>query len=47
LPRRPTASTSTALGRRLAVIEPKKYTMSGAVALMTGALEAPAEERVH
>jgi fructose transport system ATP-binding protein len=35
------------LGRRLAVIDPKKYTMSEAVALMTGALEAPAEERVH
>ena len=35
------------LGKRLAVIDPKKYTMSEAVALMTGALEAPAEERVH
>jgi fructose transport system ATP-binding protein len=35
------------LGRRLAVINPKKYTMSEAVALMTGALEAPAEERLH
>jgi fructose transport system ATP-binding protein len=35
------------LGRRLTVIDPKKYTMSEAVALMTGALEAPAEERVH
>jgi fructose transport system ATP-binding protein len=35
------------LGRRLAVIDPKKYTMSEAVALMTGALEAPAEERLH
>ena len=35
------------LGRRLAVIDPKKYTMSEAVALMTGALEAPAEDRVH
>jgi fructose transport system ATP-binding protein len=35
------------LGRRLAVIDPKKYTMSEAVALMTGALEAPAEERKH
>ena len=35
------------LGRRLAVIDPTKYTMSEAVALMTGALEAPAEERRH
>ena len=35
------------LGKRLAVIDPKKYTMSEAVALMTGALEAPAEERRH
>ena len=35
------------LGKRLTVIDPKKYTMSEAVALMTGALEAPAEERVH
>ena len=35
------------LGRRLTVIDPKKYTMSEAVALMTGALEAPTEERVH
>ena len=35
------------LGRRLAVIDPKKYTMSEAVALMTGALEAPVEERRH
>jgi fructose transport system ATP-binding protein len=35
------------LGKRLAVIDPKKYTMSEAVALMTGALEAPAEERAH
>jgi fructose transport system ATP-binding protein len=35
------------LGKRLAVIDPKKYTMSEAVALMTGAIEAPAEERVH
>jgi fructose transport system ATP-binding protein len=34
------------LGKRLTVIDPKKYTMSEAVALMTGALEAP-EERVH
>jgi fructose transport system ATP-binding protein len=31
------------LGRRLTVIDPKKE----GVALMTGALEAPAEERVH
>jgi fructose transport system ATP-binding protein len=35
------------LGKRLAVIDPKKYTMSEAVALMTGALEAPVEERRH
>jgi fructose transport system ATP-binding protein len=35
------------LGKRLTVIDPKKYTMSEAVALMTGALDAPAEERVH
>jgi len=35
------------LGKRLTVIDPKKYTMSEAVAMMTGALEAPAEERVH
>jgi fructose transport system ATP-binding protein len=35
------------LGRRLTVIDPKKYTMSEAVALMTGALEAPVEEHVH
>jgi fructose transport system ATP-binding protein len=35
------------LGRRLTVIDPKNFTMSPAVALMTGALEAPAEERVH
>jgi fructose transport system ATP-binding protein len=35
------------LGKRLTVIDPKKYTRSEAVALMTGALEAPADERVH
>ena len=35
------------LGKRLTVIDPKKYTMSEAVALMTGALEAPAETRRH
>lgn len=35
------------LGRRLTVIDPKKYTMSEAVALMTGALEAPVQERMH
>ncbi|WP_119301084.1 ATP-binding cassette domain-containing protein [Dongia deserti] len=35
------------LGRRLTVIDPKKYSMSEAVALMTGALEAPSEERMH
>jgi fructose transport system ATP-binding protein len=31
------------LGRRIAVIDPKKYTMSDAVAIMTGAQAAPAE----
>jgi fructose transport system ATP-binding protein len=31
------------LGRRLCVINPKDYTMSDAVAFMTGALEPPAE----
>lgn len=29
------------LGRRLCVIDPKKYTMSDAVAMMTGAMEPP------
>ncbi|MBV9702127.1 MAG: sugar ABC transporter ATP-binding protein, partial [Methylobacteriaceae bacterium] len=31
------------LGRRIAVIDPRKYTMSDAVAIMTGAQKAPAE----
>jgi fructose transport system ATP-binding protein len=31
------------LGRRLTVIDPKKLTMSDAVAMMTGAMEPPAE----
>ena len=31
------------LGKRLAVIKPSDFTMSDAVALMTGAMEAPAE----
>ena len=31
------------LGRRLCVIDPKDYTMSDAVAFMTGAKEPPAE----
>jgi fructose transport system ATP-binding protein len=31
------------LGKRIAVIDPKKYTMSDAVAIMTGAQAAPAE----
>ncbi len=35
------------LGKRLTVIDPKKYSMSDAVALMTGALEAPPMETVH
>ena len=29
------------LGRRIAVIDPKKYTMSDAVAIMTGAVPPP------
>lgn len=32
------------LGRRIAVIDPKQYSMSDAVALMTGAMKPPAEE---
>jgi fructose transport system ATP-binding protein len=32
------------LGRRIAVIDPKKYTMSDAVAIMTGAQAAPVEQ---
>jgi len=32
------------LGRRIAVIDPKDYTMSDAVAFMTGAREPPAQE---
>ena len=32
------------LGRRIAVIDPKKCTMSDAVAIMTGAMEPPARE---
>ncbi len=35
------------LGRRLTVIDPQKYSMSDAVALMTGAKEPPAEATVH
>jgi len=35
------------LGKRLTVIDPKKYSMSDAVALMTGAMEAPKMETVH
>lgn len=35
------------LGRRLTVIDPKKYSMSDAVALMTGAMEAPPAEQLH
>jgi fructose transport system ATP-binding protein len=31
------------LGRRIAVIEPKKFAMSDAVAIMTGAMKPPAE----
>ena len=34
------------LGKRLCVIDPKQYAMSDAVALMTGAMEAPTEKRV-
>ena len=33
------------LGKRKAVVDPKKHTMSDAVAMMTGAMEAPPEER--
>jgi fructose transport system ATP-binding protein len=33
------------LGRRIAVIDPKKYSMSEAVAMMTGAMQAPAAEQ--
>ena len=32
------------LGRRIAVIDPKKYSMSDAVAIMTGAMEPPPPE---
>ena len=32
------------LGRRIAVIDPKRYTMSDAVAIMTGAMPPPAPE---
>ena len=32
------------LGRRIAVIDPKKYTMSDAVAIMTGAMQPPPHE---
>ena len=33
------------LGRRIAVIDPKKYSMSDAVAIMTGAMEPPSQEK--
>ena len=33
------------LGKRIAVIDPKKYTMSDAVAIMTGAMTPPPPER--
>jgi fructose transport system ATP-binding protein len=32
------------LGRRIAVIDPRKYSMSDAVAIMTGAMKPPAPE---
>jgi len=35
------------LGRRLAVIDPKGYSMSDAVAFMTGAKEPPPERTIH
>jgi len=35
------------LGRRLTVIDPKQYSMSDAVAFMTGAKEAPPDATVH
>ena len=31
-------------GRRLCVLDPKRYTMADAVAVMTGATEPPADE---
>ena len=34
------------LGRRHAVIDPEKYTMSDAVAIMTGAMEPPEEQQL-
>ena len=33
------------LGKRIAVINPKDYTMSDAVAIMTGAMKVPEEEQ--
>ena len=35
------------LGKRLTIIDPKKHTMSDAVALMTGAMEAPPIETMN
>jgi fructose transport system ATP-binding protein len=35
------------LGRRLAVIDPKKFSMSDAVAMMTGAMKPPQELLAH
>ena len=35
------------LGRRLAVIDPKKFSMSDAVAMMTGAMKPPQDLLVH
>jgi fructose transport system ATP-binding protein len=32
------------LGRRLCVIDPKKYSMSDAVAMMTGAMAPPPDQ---
>jgi fructose transport system ATP-binding protein len=32
------------LGRRIAVIDPKEFSMSDAVAIMTGAMKPPAED---
>jgi hypothetical protein len=38
----PTASTSARLGKRAAVLNPKKISMSDTVAVMTGAMPANA-----
>ncbi|MGE3830503.1 MAG: ATP-binding cassette domain-containing protein [Parvibaculaceae bacterium] len=35
------------LGKRIAVIDPKSFSMSDAVAIMTGAMKPPAESAIH